>query len=287
MTELISISIAVISAVFGFAQAIYSRRQVALAKEEVSVSKMQFEESKRQQEIAEKEKEESKRQQEIAEKEKAESKQRQEIAEREKNTYKEKNELFLEQFGNYDNVFDDVQAATKKIEDIIELEQRYSNKVIMWNFGLDLEVVMPWLANVVIEKKIKNNAHFHYKGLIINPDYEKIVPLLGGHSNISKKCVEAQLERAETLKNQKLNNVSMELRSYSNLPHFHGFVINEKHLFVGFTEIEAGKLMGGKYPYIYILRNDRSQFSKHLFDMFLSWFNYTWETSQTKIKFEQ
>ena len=242
------ILIGVLGFIIGIIQTVFSHRQVKLAKLEVEISKRQ-----------------------------------EEKALSERDVYKRASEMYLKMFAESDDIFEDVDAATNKISEILIDEQNLSNKIELLNLGLDLEVVMPWLSNRIIEYIQKSAATLEYKGLIINPEYDKIVPLIDGTSNIHRKYIEAALSKAESLEFLPLNRIKIEIRSYSNLPHFHGFLINKRHLFIGFTEIENNKLVGGKYPYIYLLKNDKSRFSKHLFHVFQSWFEYTWKNSSSKV----
>ncbi len=53
-------------------------------------------------------------------------------------------------------------------------------------------------------------------------------------------------------------------------------MINERHLFLGFTEIKAGKLHGSNNPYIYLDSDSKTDATVHYFRFYKTWFDYYW-----------
>ncbi len=186
-------------------------------------------------------------------------------------------------YGVEDELLENVHKVTEKINNIIKLEHKSKDQITVLNQGLDLQFVIPWLISKIEDEKYKDTLII-YKGLIVNPDYEKLFPLINDPSNVRASYVNSSLEQAKSISNYPRKKLQIEIKSYSNLPHYHGFIINETHLFIGFTQIVNGKIMGGNYPYLYIRKDKTSKWNQHLFNMFISWFNYTWETSTSKVK---
>jgi len=149
---------------------------------------------------------------------------------------KEQLDRASELYSTEDEYFNDVQEAITKINEIINKEYKTDNTISILNLGLDLETVMPWLKKLIEDSRY-SDTQINYKGLIINPDYEKMIPLINGSSNISKSYVIASLESAHKISTLQVKKISLEIKQHSSLPHFHGFIINKKHLFISFTEI--------------------------------------------------
>ena len=150
------------------------------------------------------------------------------------------------------------------------------------NFGLDLETVMPWINHKIISSKKFGVVRFEMKSLIINPKSAYLKDLINGSSNISSTTINASIEAAKNLINHDAYRFSFELRQYDLPPIFHGFLVNEEHLFLGFTEIVNGKLIGGTKPYLHLCKqpDDTSEITAHYFNIFKDWFEYYWTRSK-------
>lgn len=188
-------------------------------------------------------------------------------------------------FSGDDEYLDNVAKVLEKINVIIAQEIKEDNEINISNFGLDLETVMPWIKNTLLENSDLDNVQVNYKGLIINPDSEQIRKLIDGASNIKTAIVSASLANAWHIPELKFTGIDFEIKSYDVVPFFHGFVIDKKHLFISFTEVKNDKMCGGTLPYIYIKLDNTSPLNKHLFNMYHSWFDYIWRSSESKVKF--
>jgi hypothetical protein len=193
---------------------------------------------------------------------------------------KEKNKKLEELFSENDELLGGLDAMYK-MNLIINEEFKSLDQISIRNMGLDLETVMPWIKNKVLTSNDLRNTSFDYKGLIINPESSCIKDFIDGTSNVKKKYVEYSLEIADSIKEMNISNIKIEIKSYQCLPIFYGFILNDKHLFLGFTEIIAGKIMGGTTPYIYLKFNKTSKLNVHYFNMFNSWFDKFWGSSNT------
>lgn len=156
----------------------------------------------------------------------------------------------------------------------------------MLNYGLDLEVVQSLITYQFILKKDINNLIYH--GLIISPDSEKLQDYIDGSSNIHSTVANSAIQKIKNLSEQhgqELNNrhIELEIRSYEDLPVIHGFLINDKYLYLGFTQIESGKLQGGQYPYFFMKYDRHSKLTMHCFSMFRSWFAKKWEAGKVQM----
>ncbi len=177
----------------------------------------------------------------------------------------------LEVLGNY-------QVVWKKTLEIFESELREENNLVLKNFGLDLERILPDLGDYI--HKIINSQRrlsFSYSGLIINPESELIKPLINGKSNIQKEFVISSYKRLQLFKEEfKQKNIQLEVRSYDFPSSVHGIMINDKYLFLGFTEITDGKLFGADRPYIYLKYDQNISATRHYFTLYNNWFDYYW-----------
>lgn len=196
---------------------------------------------------------------------------------------KEKNSKLEELFSENDELLGGMDAMYK-MNKIINEEYKILDQISIKNMGLDLETVMPWLRDKILTSSDLKNTSIDYKGLIINPESSCIIDFINGTSNVKKKFVETSLENADSINEMNISNVKIEIKSYHCLPIFYGFILNDKHLFLGFTEIVNGKIMGGTTPYIYLKFNKTSKLNVHYFNMFNSWFNKFWGSSNTLIK---
>jgi hypothetical protein len=68
------------------------------------------------------------------------------------------------------------------------------------------------------------------------------------------------------------------------LPIVHGFLLNNTHLFIGFTVFEESGLAGGNHSYIYINRNKNSKakLREDIFKTYLTWFSYLFENGKVE-----
>jgi len=197
---------------------------------------------------------------------------------------KQQIEKTRELFSEEDEYLENIYHVFDKAEKIIKEEYKIDGEIDITNLGLDLETVVPWF-NKLIENSSYDNILVRYRGLIINPEAEELKHLIDDGSNIKTSIVNSSLENIQELKSSGYKGIDIEIRSYKWPPLFHGFIIDKKHLFLSFTEINNKKMNGGKFPYIYIKVNQTSKMNKHLFNMFSSWFNLIWDSSEQKIKF--
>lgn len=188
-------------------------------------------------------------------------------------------------FSGDDEYLDNVGKVLDKINTIIAQEIKSDNEIIITNFGLDLETVMPWIKNTLLENADLENIQITYRGLIINPDAEQIKNLIDGASNIQSAAVAAALANAQHITELKFTGIDFEIKSYDEVPFFHGFIIDRRYLFISFTEVVNNKMCGGTLPYLYIKLDNTSPLNKHLFSMYSSWFDYIWSHSESKVKF--
>lgn len=188
-------------------------------------------------------------------------------------------------FSEQDELLSNVSAVLIKLEEIL-IEESRLGIVKIQNFGLDLETVVPWFVNKIGTNNKLSNVELIYKGLIINTDSEFIQSMIDGKSDVTQSTVKNRLEEIRKLDNFQVSKVKVEIKSYDLPPVFHGFLVNDKHLFLSFTEIEDEKLRGGSYPYVYMQFNYNSKLNRHYFNMFKTWFGYIWNRSKETYKKE-
>ena len=181
-----------------------------------------------------------------------------------------------------------IEKTFRTVEDIYnhllgvieKVSEDSPGSIELLNYGLDLETVMPKIRfQFTTNKKISN---LKYRGLIINPDSDRIKPMIGKPGSITKDNVIRSIASYVELKNNdnlKKKDLSLQLKQYDLPPIFHGFLVNQTHLYLGFTEIVDNKISGGEFPYrLYTYKND-CDLTKHYFKLFQTWFKHTWENS--------
>ena len=145
-----------------------------------------------------------------------------------------------------------------------------------------MESVIPWLNNKIIHPVEFDDVHITMNSLIVNPESIHLKDLVDGDSNITTIAVNSSIASAKKIANQSnLTKFSLVIRQYDCFPIIHGFVINKEHLFLGFTNIENGKLIGGTQPYIHLIKSNSnpSHFTNHYFQFFDDWFKHYWSIS--------
>lgn len=167
------------------------------------------------------------------------------------------------------------------------VKQLVSNgtKIEFQNFGLDLENVMPWLK-VRIDSGEFAGVDASFKCLLINTESPYIGGLIDKGSNVFSNNVNSSINSAKQIEdNNELADFELEIRQYDFPPVIHGFMINDIHLFLGFTEIINGKLKGGTKPYLYLNKQEHfsSKITIHYYTCFKTWFNHYWSISKTVV----
>lgn len=180
----------------------------------------------------------------------------------------------------YLKVYSNYEELWKKAREIFDNELKLGTGIKIKNIGLDLEKILPDIKSY-IEENFKKDLQlaFSYNALIINPESPLIKPIINGNSNIKTEYVTASLKKLEDYKQLFKNNenIKLEIKSYEIPPVIHGIMINRKHLFLGLTEFDSGKLFGSNCPYIYLKYRNKSRTTMHYFSAFERWFNYTWK----------
>ncbi len=153
------------------------------------------------------------------------------------------------------------------------------------NFGLDLQNVMTWMKDCVQAGQF-DGATVSFQCLILNPESPYLKPLIDGDSNVASDSVTFSIGSAKKFADSKtLSRFSLEMRQYDMPPVAHGFIINDTHVFLSFTEVKDGKLIGGIKPYIYLNKqqSDSSSIALNYFTFFKSWFDAYWNISNTVV----
>jgi len=193
------------------------------------------------------------------------------------------NNQFRKLFSEDDELLPNVSAVLNKLEEVL-IEESKGGSIEIQNFGLDLETVVPWFVNKIGLNTLFSDVQLVYKALIIDPESKLIDAMIDGKSDLRRLTVSSRLEEIKKLDFFKLSKVVVEIRSYSLPPVVHGFLLNNKHLFLSFTEIENGKLKGGTFPYVYMEFNFSSRLNRHYFNMFKTWFEHIWSSSKQTYK---
>ena len=149
------------------------------------------------------------------------------------------------------------------------------------NFGLDLETVQAMFRYNL--KELANEKEVLYRGLIICPDSEAIKLVCKSTGNLCQQTAKDAINFVESQIKSQSVNFDIDLVCYETPPVIHGFLINDEHLFIGFTRFEGGALCGGDSPYLYINRSNTSKFKESLIKTYKTWFEYLHRTGKNRV----
>ncbi|MBS1514581.1 MAG: hypothetical protein JSS63_06095 [Bacteroidetes bacterium] len=184
---------------------------------------------------------------------------------------------------NFQIVKDVDDVLHKRILPILREQINLHDQIVVHNLGLDLQSVIPWIENQIINNREFDNIKLEINSLIIDPDSEYTKNLLGDGSNIRAENIKTSIQIANNFNTTypDLIRFSLKMKKYKLPPIFHGFLLNDEHLFIGFTELKEGKIIGGIKPYIHLWNDGktRSDFNSHYFNFFKNWFDYYWNIS--------
>jgi hypothetical protein len=172
-----------------------------------------------------------------------------------------------------------VQEVMDHLRGLILTDLDSAEHTEMLNLGLDLEVVQTFLTyRVILQKDYRN---LDYKGMLLDTEADLIRPVINGGSSIHATTARAVVAKFshQIAENEQLldhRDISIEIRSYGLPPTIHGFLVDDSHLYLGFTEFHGGKLQGGQFAYLYLSRSKSDEMTAHLFRVFRSWFMYHW-----------
>lgn len=173
-----------------------------------------------------------------------------------------------------------VQDVLDHIQRLIATDVAPAERTEVLNLGLDLEVVQAFLLYRLIFQRNLQNLQYH--GMLINGKSELIQPIVDGGSSIHTGTAAAVVEKignqiAENAAFLQRSNIAIEIRSYDLPPVLHGFLVDDRHLYLGFTEFAQGKLHGGEFGYLYLDRKHADPMTAHLFRVYRSWFEHHWK----------
>lgn len=152
------------------------------------------------------------------------------------------------------------------------------------NLGLDLEFVQTFLLYQVIFDR--SFYHLSYRGMLVDVGADQVRDHIDGRSSIHSGTANAVIEKinnhiGESAAALARRSISIEIRTYDTLPNIHGFLVDDSHLYVGFTEFDGDKLQGGQFPYLYLRQGGSDEMTAHLCRVFGSWFRHYWDRGTT------
>ena len=201
-----------------------------------------------------------------------------------------KDELKLIKGGIPDDIeiLANVQDALEKLNKIIKEQADKNNKVQIQIFGLDLQSIIPWLITTFVQDDAYNNVYLTFRLMLVNPNIKIIKPMIDDDSNISRDAITNSIKRVKSIADlNDIDRIQLELRQYKFLPIIHGYLVDNEYLGIAFTQVEKGKLYGGRYPYICCRKDGISKFKNHLFGIYETWFEFYWRTGAEIIKFKK
>jgi hypothetical protein len=184
------------------------------------------------------------------------------------------------------DIIDDVNDILGQLKPVINEQSLKKGYIKIKDFGLDLETVMPWLSHEITRFEKINHVPFEMKTLVIDPNSKYLNPLIDGKSDVTSESISTSIVAAKRLNRYNLCQVNFELRQYELPVIFHGFMINDEHLFISFTEIIDDKLYGGSKPFIHLKKVGEpvSGITQHFFNFFNNWFDYYWDNAKPLVE---
>jgi predicted nucleotide-binding protein len=166
-----------------------------------------------------------------------------------------------------------------KLFEQIDAMQSGESKISVGNIAHDMGVTWPLLkARILDQKQIRN---LHWRTLMIDPDSAEVKRVAGG--GISTRIARSRIREMEWASDDldralRDRNVGFECRTYSEIPTFHGFLLNTESLFLTMSKVQRnGKLESSSSPYWVFRRDTENQQLSHPIEAFQSWFDYTWK----------
>lgn len=181
-----------------------------------------------------------------------------------------------------------VHDALLKLNKVIDKNAKLNGRVEVQIFGLDLQTIIPWFMTKFIQSDDYKDVHLSFRLMMINPDIKAVKPLIDGSSNISRDAVQNAIKRAKSIyEDKRVDRLEFEMRKYNHLPIIHGYLVDKQHLGLAFTQLENGKIYGGRYQYICCSKDNISTFKTHLFGVYETWFEYYWSTGTQIVKIKK
>lgn len=190
--------------------------------------------------------------------------------------------LQKKRFGSFNRslqVFKDYTEMQVKFFELIDNEIKNKRNVEIKNIGLDLEYPLRDINKYLQNKLITNNdLKLIYKGLLLNPLSSDIKDLVDGNSNVRSVNVYQAYEKIKLFKaDPKYKNISFHISHYDYPLIIHGFLLGKTHLFLGFSELDEGKIRGSDKSYIYLEYDVNLPATTHYFNFFENWFDYLYK----------
>jgi hypothetical protein len=173
------------------------------------------------------------------------------------------------------------ELAKQKVLELFRTELDKAKGVLtIENIGLDFSTIHSTFSESV-QQMFRDKA-VAYRGLIIDPESPMIAAVTAPRkvqSNVSTEIATSMIALLLAMgkdTGDRLKYASIEVKSYTQVPVIHGFLIAKDHLILGFTHFRGGGLRGGDHPYLYVRRNERSEFISELFNVYGTWFEHLW-----------
>lgn len=174
-------------------------------------------------------------------------------------------------------IFNNVHEIFPIMEKTIAEEVTKNGELDLKILGLTLFTAWPWVKMNLIENQKIRIKSIYLQMLLMDP-----VGLNIGQVGESWKIqADANLreidwylrKNKETLQERK---VYIEVNKYDYIPTIHGFIVNDKHLFISFCIWDNNILTGADMPYQYFKRDPEDTLSLRYFYLFNNWFNHLW-----------
>jgi hypothetical protein len=184
--------------------------------------------------------------------------------------------------------FVDLSSALHHVGSLIEEAARNHEPVVIDNLALDMGLTIPWAIGNFLSRT--NTEDVTYRGLVIDADADHIKEFIGDKGTIQRESVKNSLHILDGFAQHEQNNlrrrkVTIAIQAYSVAPIIHGFLLNHRYLFLGFTEVKNGVVDVAKVPYVCIERSGEN--NSGLFNVYESWFRYLWSKSRPAFLFNE
>lgn len=152
------------------------------------------------------------------------------------------------------------------------------------NIALDMEITWRFLHDHLLAAQHRTDVtcrclFLDYKSAVTRRMSSRTVSVATA-KNREQEMREFCRRNSRNLTSRKIR---FECRAYSALPFLHGFMIDQKQLFISFCAVRDGRLVGAPNPYLFFERPStvaEDVGAGHLFEVFDTWFEFTWTRSR-------
>ena len=175
-----------------------------------------------------------------------------------------------------------VATVWKDIEKFLAVRGAVPHK--FENIALDMELTWGWLREEVLEDPDRHNMSLRI--LFIDHRSKRLAKLKS--ESVSLEVARAREREmrayfAGDVSHLRRRNVNITIAAYDEVPIVHGFLVNDKQLFISVCGIKDGRLLGSPNPYLVFEKptvREKDRAGHHFCQVFRGWFDHYWQNAR-------